>query len=293
MHRSHGLGQHAVAPPASAAPGALILGGAHGSLAVARSLGRRGIPVFFLTHDHPIAKFSRYATHHHSWLGPNQNGGLQQLLAFGRNGHSGWVLIPGGDAEVEFVARHHDALSQVFCATMPLWEVVKWACDKRLTYARAASLGIPCPRTVYPKDRRELAALDLTFPLILKPMVRDQVNEFTSAKAWRADSKQELLRRYDRAAALVPPETIALQELIPGGSESQFSYAAVCVAGTPVASLVARRTRQLRSSSNTMRASACSNSWISMPGRGPGLVSAPRLASICPGSSGRRPQAKR
>ncbi len=258
MHRSHGLGQHAVAPPASAAPGALILGGAHGSLAVARSLGRRGIPVFFLTHDHPIAKFSRYATHHRSWLGPNQNGGLQQLLAFGRNGHSGWVLIPGGDAEVEFVARHHDALSQVFCATMPLWEVVKWACDKRLTYARAASLGIPCPRTVYPKDRRELAALDLTFPLILKPMVRDQVNEFTSAKAWRADSKQELLRRYDRAAALVPPETIALQELI-----------------------------------NTMRASACSNSWISMPGRGPGLVSAPRLASICPGSSGRRPQAKR
>ena len=54
-------------PCVSAAPGALILGGAHGSLAIARSLGRHGISIFFLTHDHPIAKFSRYTGRHGSW----------------------------------------------------------------------------------------------------------------------------------------------------------------------------------------------------------------------------------
>src|ERR1700722_9297665 len=54
--------------------GALILGGAHGSLAVARSLGRRGIPVWFATHDHPIAKYSRYVARSFEWAGPSDKG---------------------------------------------------------------------------------------------------------------------------------------------------------------------------------------------------------------------------
>jgi predicted ATP-grasp superfamily ATP-dependent carboligase len=43
---------------------------------------------------------------------------------------------------------------------------------------------------------------------------------------------------------LIPPGLILVQELIPGGGESQFSYAALCYDGKPIASLTARRTRQ-------------------------------------------------
>jgi predicted ATP-grasp superfamily ATP-dependent carboligase len=43
---------------------------------------------------------------------------------------------------------------------------------------------------------------------------------------------------------LIPPDLILVQELIPGGGESQFSYAALCSDGKPIASLTARRTRQ-------------------------------------------------
>jgi hypothetical protein len=43
----------------AATPGALIIGGAQVSLGLARSLGRKRVPVWVLT-DHPIAKFSRY-----------------------------------------------------------------------------------------------------------------------------------------------------------------------------------------------------------------------------------------
>jgi hypothetical protein len=35
--------------------GALVIGGAHGSLGVVRSLGRRGVPVWVLVGHHPIA----------------------------------------------------------------------------------------------------------------------------------------------------------------------------------------------------------------------------------------------
>ena len=43
---------------------------------------------------------------------------------------------------------------------------------------------------------------------------------------------------------MVDPGVIMIQELIPGGGEEQFSYAALCLDGRPLAGLVARRTRQ-------------------------------------------------
>jgi hypothetical protein len=46
---------------ATAAKGALVLGGDYGALTVVRSLGRHGIPVWVLTQKQKIAATSRYA----------------------------------------------------------------------------------------------------------------------------------------------------------------------------------------------------------------------------------------
>jgi predicted ATP-grasp superfamily ATP-dependent carboligase len=94
------------------------------------------------------------------------------------------------------------------------------------------------------RDRDELLTLDCPFPSILKPAFREGPNRLTTAKAWRVDDRPTLLARFDEAAALVPPETILIQELIPGGPEGQFSYAALCVDAQPRASVTARRVRQ-------------------------------------------------
>jgi D-aspartate ligase len=229
-------------------PGAIVLGGAHGSLAVVRSLGRHGIPVCVVTHDNPIAKFSRYATHKLSWPGPTHPDALTFLLrqtgASARLDLNGWMLFTGGDAEAEFVARNYAELSAVFRVTGPDWPNAKWAFDKHLTYERAAELGVDCPWSLYPRGRDEVAALDCRFPVILKPTVKDRPNAFTLAKAWRVDDRAELIARYDLAVGLVGEQAIVLQELIPGDGSNQFSYAAAWYRGAPLASLVARRTRQ-------------------------------------------------
>jgi len=53
--------------------GAIVLGGDCGSLGIARSLGRRGIPVYFITdNSNPIAKFSRYTSRSLLWAGSQQ-----------------------------------------------------------------------------------------------------------------------------------------------------------------------------------------------------------------------------
>ncbi len=225
--------------------GAIILGGAHGSLEIARSLGRRGIPVWLITADNPLAGLSRFAERSIRWRGPRDSGALAFLTDLARrHGLEGWVLFAGSDDDVWFVAQNHTALSALFILTTPDWDKIRWTHDKRAMNARADGLGIAHPLTRQARSRDELVSLGMTFPVILKPAIREGRNAFVDAKAWRADNEAMLCARYDEAKALVGADTIMIQELIPGGGEAQFSYAAVWDRGKPVASLVAQRRRQ-------------------------------------------------
>lgn len=225
--------------------GAVVLGGAHGSLEIARSLGRRGIPVWLITSDNPLASLSRFVECTFRWRGPRDGGALAFLTDLARrHGLDGWVLFAGSDDDVWFVAQNHAALAALFTLTTPTWGTIRWTHDKRAMNARADDLGIAHPLTRQARSRDELTSLGMTFPLILKPAVHEGRNAFVDAKAWRADDEATLLARYDEAKALVGADAIMIQELIPGDGTAQFSYAAVWDRGRPVASLVARRRRQ-------------------------------------------------
>jgi predicted ATP-grasp superfamily ATP-dependent carboligase len=234
-----------IAGTSAARCGALIIGGAHGSLAVARSLGRKGIPVWFVTDDHVIPRYSRYVRRIVRWCGPNHAQAAAFLLELAKSHHlDDWVIVCGGDAEAQLVAQNHTALKAAFRLTTPPWETLQWALDKRLTYRRAAELGIDCPLSFYPRGRADVVGLGCRFPVILKPTVHNTKNAFTLEKAWRADDRATLIARYDDAVRLVGEDAIVVQELIPGRGSTQFSYAAVWDRGAPVASLVATRSRQ-------------------------------------------------
>src|SRR5947208_677859 len=128
--------------------------------------------------------------------------------------------------------------------TVPPWEVLRWMYDKRLTYELADDVGVEHPWTAYPRNAAEVETLECQFPVILKPAVKPVFNRLTAAKAWRVDSRCELLKRYDEACALVAADTLMVQQVVPGGGESQFSFAALCLDGSVLASATARRTRQ-------------------------------------------------
>jgi D-aspartate ligase len=225
--------------------GAIVLGGAHGSLEIARSLGRRGIRVWVVTADNPLATMSRYVERSLTWAGPREDGALAFLAdTCRRHALHGWVLFAGSDDDLFFVAQNHAALGALFTLTTPAWDTVRFAYDKRQMNLRAAELGIAHPRTRYPRTADDLTTADLAYPVILKPSVREGRNAFVDAKAWRIDHPHELAARYEAAKALVGADTVMIQELIPGGGSTQYSYAAVWDRGAPVAALVARRSRQ-------------------------------------------------
>ena len=227
------------------AGGAIVLGGSHGSVGIARSLGKRGVTVWALSHDRAIQKSSRYVQKSPRWPLAPEATQLEMMLEFAEQHRlRDWVLFPAADAEVEFCSRNWSALSQQFRMTTPPSTVTRWALDKRLTYERCAALQIDHPWTRIPTSLEELSSLDCRFPAILKPAVRSKSSPFVQAKAWRVDDRSALRERFHSATSMTEPGAVILQEMIPGGGEAQYSFAALCVEGKPIATLVSRRTRQ-------------------------------------------------
>jgi D-aspartate ligase len=231
--------------PSVGKTGAVVLGGVHGSLAVIRSLGRRGIPVWYLTDGNSLSRFSCHTTHSNTWPGPADPAALRVLLDLAeKEGLDGWVLIPGGDAEARFVAKNHSALGQRFTLITRAWESIATLYDKQMMYAEAARLGISIPRVYDTAEFLRGDTGDIRFPLVIKPATREANNPLTRAKAWRIDGAVQLATRLRKAVAMMGVDGVVVQELVPGGGAQQYSYAAIWNDGVPVASLIARRARQ-------------------------------------------------
>jgi D-aspartate ligase len=226
--------------------GAVVIGGEHPGLGIARSLGRRGIPICIIDDQHSISQFSRYATRvvRVKDLRDEKNT-VDNVMEIGhRYGLKGWVLFPTRDETVAAFSRHRERLAEFFRVTTPVWETVRWAWDKKNTYDRAAELGIPVPRTYNVMTEKDLAGLYNRLPLAIKPAVKENFFYATGDKAWRAETPEQLNNLFRRARQQIRPEEILIQEIIPGSGLQQYSYCAFFRDGEAQNTLVARRLRQ-------------------------------------------------
>ena len=226
--------------------GAVVIGGEHPGLGIARSLGRRGIPICIIDDQHSVSQFSRYVTRvvRVKDLRDEKNT-VDNVMEIGqRYGLKGWVLFPTRDETVAAFSHHRERLAEFFRVTTPAWETVQWAWDKKNTYDRAAELGIPVPRTYNVMTEEDLAGLYNRLPLAIKPAVKENFFYATGDKAWRAETPEQLNNLFRKAKQQIRPEEILIQEIIPGSGLQQYSYCAFFRDGIAQATLVARRLRQ-------------------------------------------------
>jgi D-aspartate ligase len=226
--------------------GAIVIGGEHPGLGIARSLGRRGIPICIIDDQHSVSQFSRYTTRVVRVKDlRNEQNTVDNVMEIGqRYGLKGWVLFPTRDETVAAFSRHRDRLAEFFRVTTPAWETVQWAWDKKNTYERAAALGIPVPQTYNVMTEEGLAGLYNRLPLAIKPAVKENFFYATGDKAWRAETPEQLNNLFRKAKQQIRPEEILIQEIIPGSGLQQYSYCAFFRDGIAQATLVARRLRQ-------------------------------------------------
>jgi predicted ATP-grasp superfamily ATP-dependent carboligase len=226
--------------------GAVVVGGDHPGLGIARSLGRHGIPVYVLDDQYCISRFSRYATRVvkvDNLL--DERNAVDAVLEVGRRFDlRDWVLFPTRDETVAAFSRYRDELAEFFRVTTGEWKSVEWAWDKKKTYELAEALGIPAPKTFSVTCAKELVSLYSHLPLAIKPAIKENFFYATGAKAWRANTVEELHQFYEKAARQIKPEEILIQEIIPGDGREQFSYCAFVREGRPYSTLTARRARQ-------------------------------------------------
>jgi len=232
--------------PGARSIGAVVIGGDYQGLGIVRSLGRRGIPICVVDDEYSIGRFSRFTTHAvkvADLRDPDRT--VETLIATGRRfGLEGWVLYPTREETVAALSRNRSVLSELFRVPTADWSIVRWAWDKRNTYELAARLGIPVPRTWYPRGLDDLATVEAKPPFVVKPAIKEHFLYATMAKAWRANSWAELRARFEQAAELVGPSEVMIQELIPGDGRQQFACCAFVKDGTMVATMVTRRRRQ-------------------------------------------------
>ena len=226
--------------------GALVIGGDHPGLAIARSLGRRGIPVCVLDDQHSLASYSRYPRRVvtvKDLRDPQRT--VDSVLEIGhRYGLRDWVLFPTRDETVMAFSRHREQLAEFFRVTTPDWASTRQAWDKNNTYRLAAEIGIPAPKTWNVHSEEELPALYSNLPLAIKPAVKEHFFYATGAKAWRAETREQLHRLFAAAARRIDVNEIMMQEIIPGGGNCQLSYCAFFRDGLAHSSITARRLRQ-------------------------------------------------
>jgi predicted ATP-grasp superfamily ATP-dependent carboligase len=204
------------------------------------------VPVCVLDDERSIARFSKYTTHTLAVAGlRDERRTVDTILDIGhRLNLRGWVLYPTRDETVAAFARHRTLLADFFRVPTPSWDVMQWVWDKRNTYRLANELGIPTPRTWYPRNQDDLEKIGADPPFAVKPAIKEHFFYATKAKAWRANSRAELKELFRRAAAQVEPGEVMVQDLIPGDGRQQFAYCAFFKDGQAIGSMVVGRRRQ-------------------------------------------------
>ena len=174
-----------------------------GTLAAARDLGSRGVPVT-LAVDQSLApaRFSRFVDRVVRCPGTTRPEPLLAwLLDFGRRS-PGHVLYPTSDEVAWLVSAHREELARDFRLFAPPLAALEQLLDKALLTCAASAAGLPVPPGWCPRDEHEVERLarEASFPLYVKP--RTQVFARAHGKGERVERPEALLPTWRRWRAL-------------------------------------------------------------------------------------------
>lgn len=209
---------------------AVVLSLYYSGLALVRSLGRKGVPVYAM--DHTVTNVGLYSKYAQRYICPDPKIQPDKLLKclkkLRQKAACRPVLFPTGDEYVLFVSRNRGKLDKDFEIVMADRQVQEDLVSKSGLHEIAIRAGIPEPQTFIIKSPNELSYVseEMSYPCILKPVY---------SKSWRkpeivaligrrkvisVDTPERLIYWYKKTA-LIEPRMI-IQEVIPGGDDHLY-----------------------------------------------------------------------
>ena len=233
-------------------PAAVVLGMTTNGLAIARSLGRRGIQLFLLDQpgDRPAMRTRYGCALPMPDLCAEPEVWLAKVLELVERKPNPPVLIPTGDEHVLFLAEHRLRLEASGARfRVPRLELAESLIDKWLQHELLAAHGVRLPRAaaieggIGGDQVVRLAEDTVGFPCVIKPRASHRwMRRRTGRKLTLAHDAAELRRAFE--AMSESGEPLLLQELVPGGDRSLCGAVAVCEGGEPVALFTKQKLRQ-------------------------------------------------
>ncbi|HRK90875.1 MAG TPA: hypothetical protein PK152_17230 [Anaerolineales bacterium] len=210
----------------------------HMGLDIARSLHKRGIPVYGLDHDRQAV--GKYSNACQLVISPDPQkdgrGYLEFLVRFSMQLGFKPVLFPLSDEHILIISRNREMLKDHYVFIMPDAETIESLCTKVGLIEVAKKLSIPAPATFFPASAEEITwiAEQIPYPAIIKPgespqwhtpLIERQLRRGIldgRAKVVLCSNAEELKDAYHTLAAVNPE--LVVQEVIPG-EDSRLYYA--------------------------------------------------------------------
>ncbi len=144
------------------------------SLAVVRSLGRRGVTVDVADPNRiNPARFSKYVSKFYVYPNPKDKPeDFFNWLITHVKSHSYDMIFPLNDDTYEICTRHQEDLRKYTSVAVNKKEIFNLARDKEKTIRHASKLKVPVPLTWFPKSKEDLVRLESElpdYPLLMKP----------------------------------------------------------------------------------------------------------------------------
>ena len=175
----------------------LVLGGRDNALSIARSLGRKGVPVFLSVEADSVIYRSRYCSRQYSYASVEDARAYwtRLLLDDPARELENVVVLACSDDAVEFLANHHSELERRYTLDLFDPDIQLAMLDKSETLALASAHGCSVPASFDPKgdfDARQLPA-EMQFPLLIKPKLSHLFQRaFDGRKFLVASNEQDL-----------------------------------------------------------------------------------------------------
>ena len=199
-----------------------------GALAIMRSLGRLGVPVYGVDSDpQSPAMLSRYCRERFLFspdpTRPKEF--LDRIVEVGRRLGRRAILIPTSDETAQFVVDHAEALGQWFIFPRNEPAMIGRLVSKKGMYELALEHDIPTPVTLFPECLDDVKAFlpKIAFPVMLKGIFGNRLQNQGKDKMVVVHSPAELIDRY---RAMEDPEmpNLMLQEYIPGDDDQIYIF---------------------------------------------------------------------
>jgi predicted ATP-grasp superfamily ATP-dependent carboligase len=223
---------------------ALVVGLDRIGLALARGLGRTGVPVVGITWRNDVGARSRYLRELNRVPAASREDALVELLerltAEGRP-----VVFVDSDESIETLHRRWSDVARLTDVTFPDDpDLMRRLQRKELLAETARKVDVPVPGTIFASEEQAIRAAGLTPPLLVKPVAGKGFETLFRRKAFVADDVDSAVQAVGRARE-AGFETI-VQELVPDAHDRIYSLLTyIGKSGRPVASLTGRKVRQL------------------------------------------------